>query len=215
MKKIAYLLLVLLGLFGSTAVLAKTPPMPETRHALEISIGGTGVGVDAVAYKTLRQLIGKAVANNVIDKFIVLGYGREGGFSACVEDRPSTQPPSKTFERFVKQISALAYNPNTTFYSVTRLTTCPPLIAKPTTVLVAKSDGGLQCENNSGISVADMQTQLGDITVYSADKESDGLIHPALCGIDAGNFNVYEIAETDLDKAIALGFIEWIKPINP
>lgn len=212
MKKLIGLLLCFSGLLGSSLVFAKTMSAPETRHAVEIAIGGIGPAVDAVAYKKLRHLIGIAIANSVIDKFIILGYGIEGGFSACVEDRPSNQAPSKAFERFVRQLKAIRPNPDTTFYTITRLATCPPLVVKPTTLLVAKSDTSLQCEDNSGIALIDMQQQLGNIMVYSSSKENDGLIRPALCGIDTGNFNVYEIAATDLEQAITLGFIEWPKP---
>ena len=213
MKKSAYLLPCITGLLVSSMLHAKPMPIVETRHAVDISIGGIGSGVDAIAYKKLRHLIGNAIANDVIDKFLIYGYGREGGFSACVEDRPSSQPPSKAFEIFVKQLNGIK-PASTSFYSVNRLLTCPPLIIKPSTVRVAKSDGGLQCENN-GITLADMQQQLGDIGIYAAIKEKDDLIRLTVCGVDAGIFNVYEIAATDLKQALALGFTEWAKPTSP
>lgn len=208
MKKSAYLLLWVTGLLVSSVLCAKPAPVVETRHAIEISIGGIGPGVDVVAYKKLRQLIGNAIANSVIDKFVIYGYGREGGFSACVEDRPSDQPPSKAFEKFVKQLNGIKPDPSTSFYSINRLFSCPPLTVEPDTVRVAKPDGSLQCENN-GVTLVDMQQQLGNISVYSAVKESDGLIRPAVCGIDTGIFNVYDIAATDLQQALDLGFTEW------
>ena len=214
MKKSAYLLPCITGLLVSSMLHAKPVPVVETRHAIDISIGGIGPGVDAIAYKKLRHLIGNAIANSVIDKFLIYGYGREGGFSACVEDRPSSQPPSEAFEKFVKQLNGIKPDPSSSFYSVNRLLTCPPLIIKPSTVRVAKSDGGLQCENN-GITLTDMQQQLGDIGIYAAIKENDGLMRIAVCGADAGIFNVYEIAATDLKRVLALGFTEWTKLISP
>jgi hypothetical protein len=56
-----------------------------------------------------------------------------------------------------------------------------------------------------------MQEQLTDIIVYSSSKKSDGLIHITLCGSTTGMLNVYEIAQTDLEKAKALGFTEWVE----
>jgi len=211
MKKSAFLLLWITGLLASSMLFAKPAPIAETRHAIEISIGGIGPGVDPVAYKKLRQLLGNAIAASVIDKFVIYGYGREGGFSACVEDRPSTQPPSKAFEKLVKQLNGIKPNPSTSFYSVNRLLTCPPLLAASDTVRVAKSDESKQCENN-GVSLADMQQQLGDIKVYAASKEHDDLTRIALCGADTGMFNVYDIAASDLEQAIAAGFSEWTYP---
>ena len=211
LRKSVFLLLWVTGLLVSSVLCAKPAPIAETRHAIEISIGGIGPGVDAVAYKKLRQLIGNAIAASVIDKFVIYGYGREGGFSACVEDRPSIQPPSKAFEKFVKQLNSIKPDPNTTAYSINRLLTCPPLPTESDRVRVAKSDGSRQCENN-GITLAEMQQQLGDISVYAAIKKHDGGLYPAVCGGDTGVFNVYDIAATDLEQAIAAGFFEWTQP---
>ena len=208
MKKSVYLLLWITGLLVSSALYAKPAQVVETRHAIEISIGGIGPGVDVVAYKQLRRLIGNAVANSVIDKFVIYGYGREGGFFACVEDRPSNQPPSKAFEKFVKQLNSIKPDPSTSFYSISRVPTCLPLAIQPDTVRVAKSDGSLQCENN-GMSLVDMQQQLSGINVYAASKESDGLMRPAVCGGGTGIFNVYDIAIADLQQALDWGFVEW------
>jgi hypothetical protein len=211
MKTLTLLALSIIALSNSALVSAKTTPVTGTGQAIEIYIGGIGPGVDMGAYKKVRQLIGKAVTDSVIDKFVVLGYGREGGFSACVEGKPSNQAPSKDFEKFVKQLNNVKPNPSTTAYNLNRIATCAPLVTKPATVWVGKSDGGLQCENN-GISITTMQSQLVGIGVYSASKQNDGLIRITLCGASAGNLNVYEIAATDLTAAIALGFSEWVAP---
>jgi hypothetical protein len=213
MNKTIQRIIVAITLLASSAAFSATEPPTEDRHAVEISIGGNGSGVDMAAYRKLRSLIGNAVGNSVIDKFVIYGYGREGGFSGCVEDRPNGAAPSPTFEKFVKKLNAIHPNPDTS-YSVDRVKTCPalPVVAdKPATVKVAKSDGSIACEPGSGTALSDMQKELGDIAVYSATKISDGLMHPAVCGIPTGQYNVYEIAETDLDRAIALGFTEWME----
>lgn len=77
------------------------------------------------------------------------------------------------------------------------------------TVKVAKHDGSLQCKEGSGLAVEEMQKQLGDIQVFSSTKSSDGRIRIALCGKPSDKFNVYEISDKDLAKALALDFKEW------
>ena len=203
------------ALFTQVAV-AETTKAVETRHAIEISINGNGYVVDKNSYKKVRKAIGDAVTNDVIDKFVIYGYAKEGGFSACVEDRPSSNPPSAAFEKFVKQLNAIKPPRKTTGYSINRVQTCPALPVtdtsiKPKTVFVEKSDGSKQCDATSGISLADMQKQLTDMVIYSSTKKSDGLMHITLCGAETGMFNVYEIAQTDLEKAKMLGFTEWVE----
>ncbi len=202
-------------LFTNVTTVSTVVKPIETRHAIEININGIGPAVDRMAYKKLRKTIGDAVTNEVIDKFVIYGYGKEGGFSGCIEDRPLlTVEPSKNFEKLVKQLTAIKPNRKTTAYSINRVKTCPALVAeveKPTTIFVSKSDESKQCDAVSGISLSAMQTQLTDITVYSAVKKSDGLMHIALCGAETGNYNVYEIAAVDVEKATKIGFSEWIE----
>lgn len=76
-------------------------------------------------------------------------------------------------------------------------------------IKVYKADGSVQCEQGTGTSASDMQKQLGDIKVYSAENKSDGLIRIQMCGTPTGNCNVYEINESDLAKAEKLGFKKW------
>jgi hypothetical protein len=201
-------------LFTNVTTVSTVVKPIETRHAIEININGIGPAVDRMAYKKLRKTIGDAVTNEVIDKFVIYGYGKEGGFSGCIEDRPLlTVEPSKNFEKLVKQLTAIKPNRKTTAYSINRVKTCPALVAeveKPTTIFVSKSDESKQCDA-VGISLSAMQTQLTDITVYSAVKKSDGLMHIALCGAETGNYNVYEIAAVDVEKATKIGFSEWIE----
>jgi hypothetical protein len=196
--------------FANTTVFSASLPIIENRHAVEISIGSIGTGIDTKAYLNLRKVIGNAITNSIIDKFVIYGYGIEGGFSGCVEDRPSSAIPSTAFNQFLTQLNAIHPKSGTT-YSLHRIKTCPalPVMAiKPATVQVAKFDGSISC-GISGKSLAEMQKQLGVIPVYSAKKLSDGLLRIAVCGIETGLFNVYEIAKTDLAKAKALGFTDW------
>ena len=165
MRKIAGLLLISAA-FAQSATAATVIKPIENRHVIEININGIGSGVDKVAYKKLRKAIGDAVTNEVIDKFVIYGYAKEGGFSACIEDRPSTAAPSKSFETLVKQLTAIKPNRKTTAYSLNRVKTCPALIVeaiKPKTIFVSKADESKQCEAVSGVSLSAMQAQLTEI----------------------------------------------------
>lgn len=204
-------LFLMTALFAPVATAGDVTEKAETRHAVEISINGNGYAIDKTSYKKVRKAIGDAVTNDVIDKFMIYGYAKEGGFSSCVEERPSSNPPSPAFEKFVKQLNAIKPPRKTTGYSVNRIQTCPALVAepiKPKTVFVAKSDESKQCDKTSGLSLFEMQ-ELMNFPVYSSAKKSDAMMHITLCGAETGIFNVYEIAETDLEKAKKLGFTEW------
>lgn len=104
----------------SLAVLMSMPAMAENR-AVEISINGIGPAVDAAAFETVKQVIGHAVASGVVDKFIVSGYGIEGGFAACAQASFRT----KAFGAFVKQLRTITPDPNTTAYTLRSTAACP------------------------------------------------------------------------------------------
>lgn len=76
-------------------------------------------------------------------------------------------------------------------------------------IKVYKADGSVQCEQGTGTKPEEMQKQLGDIKVYSAENKHDGLIRIQVCGAPTGNCNVFEINESDFTKAEKLGFKKW------
>lgn len=76
-------------------------------------------------------------------------------------------------------------------------------------VKVYKEDGSLQCGQGKAVSIAEMQSQLKNIHVYSAENKNDGMMRIQLCGSPTGNNNVYEIDRKDLDAALKAGFKEW------
>jgi hypothetical protein len=78
-------------------------------------------------------------------------------------------------------------------------------------VKVAKADGTLQCSQGKLIPLLDMQKDLKEITVFSALNQNDGMMRIQVCGAATGNHNVYEILETDLEKAKSFGFKLWTK----
>lgn len=99
--------------------LSTTSAFAENR-AVEININGIGPAVDGAAFETVQQVIGHAVADGIVDKFIVHGYGIEGGFSACVQASPRT----RGFGAFVRQLRTIVPNPLTTAYSLHPVLAC-------------------------------------------------------------------------------------------
>lgn len=109
------------------SMFAETPttpinPVVTAGPAFEVSITGIGPAVDIAASDTVRQVIGHAVASGVIDKFIVLGFGVEGGFAACAEAAPAGQV--ENLNAVINQLNTIRPNPQTTAYSVTPVESC-------------------------------------------------------------------------------------------
>jgi hypothetical protein len=94
---------------------ATIPVAPPTK--VDISIGGIGPGVDAKAFSRVKLLISAAVYDGTVDYFNVDGYGKEGGFSACIEKSP--RATASSFTRLVKMLQAIQPDRSTSFYSVT------------------------------------------------------------------------------------------------
>jgi hypothetical protein len=78
-------------------------------------------------------------------------------------------------------------------------------------VKVYKADGTLQCNQGDKISIDTMAKELTGITIYSKENKHDGLMRIQLCGKPTGNNHVFEIDETNLEKALSLGFKTWIR----
>lgn len=76
------------------------------------------------------------------------------------------------------------------------------------TVLVYKPDGTLHCEATEGVSLDAMAEELvqSGISVHARRKSHDGREGIAVCGSPTGGINVYEIAASDLPRALELGF---------
>ena len=78
-------------------------------------------------------------------------------------------------------------------------------------IKVYKPDGSLQCNQGKPISLKEMEAELKDIKVLSSDKMHDGMMRIQVCGQPTGMNNVFEIAETDIEKAKLFGFKIWKK----
>lgn len=80
---------------------------------------------------------------------------------------------------------------------------------------VYKPDGSLQCGMGRGVPLEEMAKELRDLTIHKSEKKSDGRMRIMQCGTPTGICNVYEIDRTSLEKAMELGFREWIFGDSP
>lgn len=79
-------------------------------------------------------------------------------------------------------------------------------------VKVYKDSGRKQCEPESGTLIKDIERELSGLIIYSRSTESDGLLRTQMCGQSAGLFHVFEINESDSEKAFTKGFKIWKNP---
>ena len=74
-------------------------------------------------------------------------------------------------------------------------------------VTVAKPDGSLQCEPDSGLGLDQMALeQLAGIEILSSSKQNDGLVRIQVCGTETGMLNTYRIHSKDLVRVQKAGF---------
>jgi hypothetical protein len=107
----------LLSLTVSAPAHAATPVA-----ALEIYIGGIGPGVDAAAFRKVKLHLAAAVLSSTVDYFHVDGYGKEGGFFACIEQGRVAADGS--FDKLIRSLKAIKPNPETTAYNLTPVAHC-------------------------------------------------------------------------------------------
>ncbi len=88
------------------------------------------------------------------------------------------------------------------------LSACETSAIKSATVKVYKYDGSVSCDQSSGTSIESMQDELlqKKIPIISSDCGSDGLIRAAVCGIETGHVNVFEIKSDTYPTAKTLGY---------
>jgi hypothetical protein len=73
---------------------------------------------------------------------------------------------------------------------------------------VYKPDGTRHCDASPEVSLDSMAEELirSGIPVHMRRKSHDGREGVAVCGNPTGSINVYEIGESDVPKALELGF---------
>lgn len=107
-------------IFSMIMMVTATAEAASENRAVEININGIGPAVDEAAFTTVKQIVGAAIGNGIVDKFVVYGYGFEGGFSACAQ----ASPRSQGFAPFIRQLRSVQPNPETTAYSIHRVDAC-------------------------------------------------------------------------------------------
>lgn len=80
-------------------------------------------------------------------------------------------------------------------------------------VRVYKEDGSLQCDQGEKISLGTMERELSEMRVYSKRSLRLPGMRIQKCGAPTGQCNVYEIDRENLNRAIELGFREWLEGI--
>jgi hypothetical protein len=93
MRNLTYVLLIGSALLhGMVAIAQDSPERPDSANrAVNITLGNSGGGLDDAALRSARKLVGKAIAANTVDTFVVYSprvggpIPIEGGLSACAE----------------------------------------------------------------------------------------------------------------------------------
>jgi hypothetical protein len=98
-------------------------PVLAANRALVVSIFGNGQEMDFEAYKEVLKLTGGLIEENQLEKYIVNGFGREGGSEFCIQLN-SFQRES-TLQEIQNQYQLIVPNKNTTSYFVKQAATCP------------------------------------------------------------------------------------------
>ena len=110
-----------------SAILSAHGPAFAEDRAVDINIGSTGGSLDEAALRTVRQLVGYAIARSTVDTFIVHSPRAgspipiEGGLSACAE--AGFAATKRDFNAFIKQLLSIHPEPGT-FYTVQTTASC-------------------------------------------------------------------------------------------
>jgi hypothetical protein len=82
-------------------------------------------------------------------------------------------------------------------------------------VFVYKYDGTLQCESEKkAIPIETMLEELkaSGVTVFASTNMHGGFFMTQVCGAPTGRIHRFQIPKKDLEKALKLGFKEWVAP---
>jgi hypothetical protein len=104
-------------------------PLPDepTRTAINVNIGSIGGDLDNAAIRTVRKVVGHAIATGTVDTFAVTSPKKdrqipiEGGLSFCVEVGFSAS--NIDFNLFISELETIQANPGT-FYNINEVDSC-------------------------------------------------------------------------------------------
>ncbi len=88
------------------------------------------------------------------------------------------------------------------------LSACNTSTIKSDTVQVYKYDRSVSCNQSSGVSVDTMKLELQKrkIPIVALSCGNDGLVRAAVCGIDTGQINIFEISADAYPEAKEMGY---------
>jgi hypothetical protein len=102
----------------------------QANRAVNITLGNSGAGLDSAALRSVRKLIGRAVAAETVDSVFVYSPREgepmpiEGGLYVCAEEGFDATP--KDFDHFVRQLRSI-HPKKGTFLNVELVAQCKPV----------------------------------------------------------------------------------------
>ncbi len=136
MNNLAYIFLVAAAVYGlgQASAAEDGSTAEEANRAVNITLGSTGGALDNAALRSVRKLVGQAIAGETVDTFAVYSPRAggpipiEGGLNACAESGFSSTP--KRFSAFVKELRAVRPKAGT-FLNVELTDQCKPVDSAP------------------------------------------------------------------------------------
>jgi len=183
MNPLIYVFLIGLTLFNTVPVFAQEGAEPVARantdRAVNITLSSDGRGLDNAALRSVRKLVGRAIAADTVDTFAVYSPRAsgpipiEGGLSACAEAGFNTTP--KRFNTFVNQLRSIRPNAGT-FLNVELTAQCKPIDS-------SGSVGPLSCAGIAGKACPDAQLycDFGAGQCKAPNAQGTCKTKPAIC----------------------------------
>lgn len=128
MNRLAYVFLIGAFVLNNVSAFAGSPAGPAER-AVNITLTNDGRGLDHAALRSVRKLLGQAIATGAVDTFAVYSPRAggpipiEGGLFACAEAGFNATP--EKFNAFLRQLRAVHLKTGT-FLDVELTTQCKP-----------------------------------------------------------------------------------------
>jgi hypothetical protein len=130
MNRLTYAFLIGAFVLNYASAFAEDSTDPAVERAVNITLTNDGRGLDNTALRSVRKLVGQAVAANTVDTFVVYSPRAggpipiEGGLSACAEAAFNVTP--KKFNAFVRQLRSVHPKAGT-FLNVELTSQCKPV----------------------------------------------------------------------------------------
>jgi hypothetical protein len=177
MKRMTFVLMLAASLLGNVTAHANDNAVNDRAgRAVNITVSSAGAGVDGTALRSVRKLVGKAIAGGVVDTFAVYSPRAggpipiEGGLIACAEAGFRTS--ADDFNGFIKRLRAIRAKPGTTI-QIELTDQCKPIEVR--TPMVCGGIGGAQCPG------ADQYCEFGVGKCKSPDAQGTCETKPTIC----------------------------------